>query len=102
MWNLVFFGNVDQFFLTSRLTIGGGGGGGGGATTKKIMPQGKSQDVLCLFVVAHPPHLVTYNLVLYKFRFQTVSRRFASILPSHVLIAKFLTIKLSILISLLP
>ena len=26
-----------------------GGGGGGGPTTKKIMPPGKTQDVLCLF-----------------------------------------------------
>ena len=27
----------------------GGGGGGGGPTTKKIMPPGKTLDVLCLF-----------------------------------------------------
>ena len=26
----------------------GGGGGGGGPATKKIMPSGKTQDVLCL------------------------------------------------------
>ena len=77
-------------------------GGGGGATTKKIMPQGKSQDVLCLFVEATPPRPPSSCHILCSINLDSklCRRRFTSVVHitySHVLIAKFLTIKVSIL-----
>ena len=66
------------------------------ATTQKIMPQGKSQDVLCHFVVA-PPLSSCHNILCsINLDSKLCRRRFASISPSHVLIAKFFTVKVSI------
>ena len=38
--------SVLQSYVLSHYIVGGGGG----STTKKIMPPGKTRDVLCLFV----------------------------------------------------